>query len=87
MDFYQLLATIAGLLVVVAGLPQAYKMYRAKEAKDVSPMMFGLFFVAQAIWLIYGLHLGDLPIIISNIGALLATMINLGLIWRYSNNG
>lgn len=85
MDIFQILATTAGLLIVIAGLPQAYRVYQIKESKGVSIWMFLMFFIAQGIWLSYGLHLNDLPLIISNSGALLVSGLNICLILRYQN--
>ena len=83
MDIYQILAIIAGMIIVVAGIPQIIRIVKVKESKDVSIWMFILFLIGQIIWLSYGLHLGDIPLIISNALALFVTTINIYLIARY----
>lgn len=85
MNFYEILATVAGMIMVVSGVPQIIKIIKNKQAKDVSIEMFFLLFVGQIIWLYYGLHLMNKPLIISNVCALVVSVANITLILRYRN--
>jgi MtN3 and saliva related transmembrane protein len=85
MDFYQLIAFMAGFLGIIVSIPQAYKIYKTKESKDVSLEMFLILATLQTMWLIYGFHIKDMAIYLSNIGALTVTMANITLIMRYRN--
>lgn len=63
----ELIGIIAGLLTTVAFLPQAFKIWRSKSAKDVSLAMFVCFCVGIVLWVIYGFMLGALPVILANV--------------------
>ena len=57
---------LAGALTTIAFVPQALKMYTTKSGKDVSARMLMIFSVGVVLWLIYGISLGDLPLILAN---------------------
>jgi MtN3 and saliva related transmembrane protein len=85
MDFYQILASVAGIMGVGVSVPQAIRIYQTKHSKDVSLTMFSILGVVQVLWMIYGVHLKDLPISLSNFLAFLVTVANIFLILRYRN--
>ncbi len=62
--------TLTGLLAAVvstAGFaPQVIKVYKTRMTRDLSLGSFIILFSGLALWLIYGLLLGDLPIIFGN---------------------
>jgi MtN3 and saliva related transmembrane protein len=60
------LGLVAGTLTTVAFFPQVIKTWRSRSAADISLGMFSLFSAGVFLWLLYGLHLGALPIIVSN---------------------
>jgi MtN3 and saliva related transmembrane protein len=66
MDFLTILGLIAGALTTIAFLPQMYKTWQSKSAKDVSFVMLITFMSGLLLWLVYGLALNALPIIIAN---------------------
>ncbi|MBD2692969.1 SemiSWEET transporter [Anabaena catenula] len=66
MDFITLLGFAAGLLTTIAFLPQMFKTWKTKSAKDVSFVMLITFMSGLFLWLIYGIILGALPIILAN---------------------
>jgi len=78
-------AMIAGIILVFAGMPQAYKIYKDKSAKDVSLLMFALILIGQMIWLLYGISLKNLPLIATNLGAGIVNLVIVILILRYRN--
>ena len=71
MDILRIITTIFGTLMGFAYLPQTYKIFKRKSAKDISLMTYLFFAVGVIIWLIYGLSISNYPIIISNVVALL----------------
>ncbi|MEK7447196.1 MAG: SemiSWEET family transporter [Patescibacteria group bacterium] len=83
MDFYQILALIAGALIVGNTLSQLFKIIKTKKVDDLSLVMFLMIFLAQVIWLVYGLHIQDMPVILTNGFGMLFTIIIIGLIFRY----
>lgn len=76
MDFYELIGYAAATLATLAFVPQVLKSYREKSTKDISLVMYLVFFTGVVLWLIYGIHLNSMPMIIANtITALLALSI------------
>ena len=66
------LATVVGIISSIAMLPQVYKIFKRKSAKDISITTFSFLFIAGAIWVIYGINIQSFPIIITNlIGSLI----------------
>jgi MtN3 and saliva related transmembrane protein len=66
MDLTTILGLAAGTLTTVAFLPQVFKTWRSKSAKDVSFSMLITFSVGVFLWLLYGIALQALPIILAN---------------------
>ena len=56
----------AGILCMVSFLPQVVKIVRTKQTKDLSLITFSLLSLGVFLWLIYGILIGELPIILSN---------------------
>ncbi|MEI9898840.1 MAG: SemiSWEET transporter [Hyphomicrobium sp.] len=61
-----LLGLLAGILTTVAFVPQVIKTWRSHSTHDISLAMFAIFTSGVFAWLVYGLVIGDLPIIIAN---------------------
>jgi len=79
MDGVTLLGLLAGTLTTIAFLPQLRQTWRTRSAKDVSLGMLLIFISGVALWLVYGLLLGQLPIILANVVTLLLNLGILGL--------
>jgi MtN3 and saliva related transmembrane protein len=62
----ELVGSIAAFLTTVAFVPQAYKVYKTNQTKDLSLFLFLIFSLGVFMWLIYGIMKEDLPIIIAN---------------------
>jgi MtN3 and saliva related transmembrane protein len=60
----------AGLLTVLAFLPQVARTWRSRKTKDLSLGTFGLLFSASACWIGYGIARHDWPVIATNVGTL-----------------
>jgi MtN3 and saliva related transmembrane protein len=65
------LTTFFGVTSALAYLPQALTIHRNKSSADVSIFTFAYFFAGQLIYVLYGLHLGSLPIILTFIANML----------------
>ncbi len=63
----EIMGYVAGALTTVSFLPQVLKAWKSKSTKDVSLSMFVLFTLGVFLWLVYGISLGDMPIIIANL--------------------
>jgi MtN3 and saliva related transmembrane protein len=67
---------IAALLTTCSFIPQVLRVWRTKHTKDISLLMYSLFTLGVALWLVYGVLLDAWPIIIANsITLLLAGMV------------
>lgn len=71
MDLTNLLGIGAGILTTVSFVPQVYKTYLSKSAKDLSLGMFLVFFCGVCLWLVYGIMKADPALIMSNFFTLL----------------
>ncbi len=74
MDLLPLITTVFGTFMGLAYLPQTYKIFKRKSAKDVSLATYSLFGVGIFFWLLYGISITNYPIIISNAVALLGAL-------------
>ncbi len=67
MDYTTILGFLAGILVVIAYLPQVVKTWKTKSTKDISLGMFSILCVGVFLWLVYGILIKSLPIIFTNV--------------------
>lgn len=57
---------IAGVLTSIAVVPQVVRTWRTKHARDLSIWQPLLLVAGMLLWLIYGLMIGDVPLIAAN---------------------
>jgi MtN3 and saliva related transmembrane protein len=62
---------IAAFLGTVCWLPQAWKAWASRDTSGLSLPSNLLFLLTVSLWFCYGLLVGDMPIIIANICAIL----------------
>jgi MtN3 and saliva related transmembrane protein len=75
---------LAGALTTVAFVPQALKIYTTKSGKDVSARMLLIFSSGVVLWLVYGIMIGSVPMILSNVVTLILSGTIIALKIRYS---
>jgi MtN3 and saliva related transmembrane protein len=56
----------AAVLTTAAYAPQAFKVWQTRSTRNVSLAMFLLMVSGIMLWLIYGILIGDLPLIVAN---------------------
>ena len=61
-----LIGAVAGTLSTIAFIPQAWRIWKTRSARDLSLPMYLIFSTGVALWLLYGVLLGALPIIVCN---------------------
>jgi len=61
-----LVSAAAATLTTAAFLPQALHIIRYKDTRAISLLMYVAFATGVSLWLLFGLLIGNLPIIISN---------------------
>ena len=76
-------SAIAAVLTTAAFVPQALHIIRYKETKAISLVMYVTFAGGVALWLIFGILIGNWPIIASNAITLALTSTIVALKIRY----
>jgi MtN3 and saliva related transmembrane protein len=66
MNLVEWVGGLAGTLTTIAFIPQVMKTWRSGSAEDISLFMFLLFSTGVALWLIYGIAIGSVPVIAAN---------------------
>ncbi len=83
MDKITILGLAAGALTTFSFVPQLVKIVRSKSTHDISLAMYIVISTGILLWLIYGLIIGDIPVIVANAVALFITIAILSLKIRY----
>lgn len=71
MNWEQVLGLVAGAFTSTSTFPQIIKTYKIKDAGDVSLKMFSILLVGVTLWTIYGIMKSDVPIIATNVLAVI----------------
>ena len=89
MDDTQIIGLAAGVLTACSLLPQVIKTFREKKAEDVSLVMLFVLQAGLILWIVYGFHREDLPIIATNFFSLAVniTMVILGIYYKKNPSG
>ncbi len=66
MDFTTILGLTAAFLTTFAFIPQALKVIRTKNTKDLSLPMYYILTFGIILWLVYGILSHDFPVTIAN---------------------
>ena len=66
MSIEVLVSAAAATLTTAAFLPQALHIIRYKDTRAISLHMYVAFAAGVLLWLVFGLIIGNLPIIVSN---------------------
>lgn len=66
MDQLTVIGLMAGFITTMGFVPQVIKGYRSGRMDDVSLTMPMVLMLGMGLWLVYGIFLGDLPIILWN---------------------
>lgn len=66
MEIHDLIGYLAAVLTTVSFVPQAWKTFRSRDVSGISLGMYALFTTGVALWLVYGLALGNVPITLAN---------------------
>jgi len=70
-------------------IPQAWLVIRTRRTAGISLLMYSFFTVGVALWLFYGLMMGSMPIIVSNVITLIlaSTILAIAAIERWKRRG
>ena len=84
MNLTEIIGLAAGFLTTVAFVPQVTKVWKDRSAKELSLKTFVAFSTGVILWLVYGVMLGQFPMILWNavtlalVGALVAMKLKFG---------
>lgn len=74
MSLVPLTGYVAATLSTLSFLPQVWKTWKSRSARDLSLGMLGFFSVGVFLWLVYGLAIGAMPVIVANALTLVLTL-------------
>jgi len=83
MTLITLIGLFAAFCTTAAFVPQVVRTWKSRSTKDISLGMFVFYAVGIFAWLVYGVLIGDLPLIASNGVTLVLSVIMLGFKLRY----
>ena len=66
MTWILFLGYLAGTCTTVAFLPQVIRTWQTRSTEDISLGMFSLMVFGIALWLLYGVVVGDWPLIVAD---------------------
>jgi MtN3 and saliva related transmembrane protein len=66
MNPQDLIGYAAAALTTGSFLPQAILTLRTRDTSGISLAMYGAFTAGVALWLVYGIALGEWPIVVAN---------------------
>jgi MtN3 and saliva related transmembrane protein len=80
------LGYLAGFITVGAFLPQALRILRTRQTRDLSLGTFALLVTSGSLWIVYGVLNRDWPVIAANVGMVALNGIIAGAKIRYERN-
>ncbi|MFK5972606.1 MAG: SemiSWEET transporter [Flavobacteriaceae bacterium] len=66
MQNIEILGLVAATFTTAAFIPQVYKVWKEKSAKDISLTMYLILTIGLSLWLIYGVKIQSLPVSLAN---------------------
>ncbi|UOB16272.1 SemiSWEET family sugar transporter [Abyssalbus ytuae] len=81
----EILGLIAAVFTTSAFLPQVYKTWRSRSAKNLSLTMYLVFFTGVMMWMVYGFLIDSLAVILANIVTGFLTLILIYFKIRYKD--
>jgi MtN3 and saliva related transmembrane protein len=60
------IGALASVLTTIAFVPQVWRVWKTRSARDLSLPMYLIFTTGVALWLVYGVMLGSWPIVVGN---------------------
>ncbi len=77
LDWQELLGFVGGALTTAAFVPQAWRLFKLRSAREISLAFTALLLLGIACWLSYGIFLGLTPLIVWNSITLAFTLVML----------
>lgn len=80
---FEMIGIIEGICIALPSIPQIFQTRKTKEAKGLSPLMFGLLAMGTGCYFVYGRYLGSVSMMLFNTISVISALIMLILIWKY----
>ena len=77
------IGSLAAILTTVSFVPQAWRTWRTRDVSGISLTMYAVFTVGVGLWLIYGILLGEMPLIAANAITFTLALLILAMRIRY----
>ena len=74
---------VAALFTTFSLLPQIIRIWKLKEARDISLFMPLMVSIGAVLWLVYGIMIAEAPVIAANAVSLLVALITLFVTIKY----
>jgi MtN3 and saliva related transmembrane protein len=87
MTLFSAAGSLAAFLTTAAYVPQAYKTIKTRSTSSLSLPTYVMLFLGTCLWVVYGLHTGDVPVLASNVVTSLLAGIILCLKFRAKPTG
>jgi MtN3 and saliva related transmembrane protein len=65
-DTVEVIGSVAAVLTTGSFIPQAWLTFRTRDVSGISLGMYSAFTVGVALWLVYGLAMGSVPMTVAN---------------------
>lgn len=78
------LGLLAGALTSCAVIPQIVRAWRTRQVRDISVWQPVLLIAGMGLWLVYGILIGDLPLIATNVFSLTCNLVLISLKFLYA---
>jgi MtN3 and saliva related transmembrane protein len=82
----EVLGLVSGALTTIAFIPQVWKTYKTKSAKNLSLGMFMIFCSGTIGWLAYGIFRNDVPVMAANAVTLALCLVLIYLKFRFKEH-
>jgi MtN3 and saliva related transmembrane protein len=71
MELHDIIGYPAAFLTTAAFIPQAWQSWRTRDLSGISLPMYAMFTMGVALWMVYGMLIGSLPVFAANVITLL----------------
>ena len=75
MNFTNIFGFIATVTTIIGLLPQVYKTYKTKSAKDISNVMLYNYLICSISWITYGILTDSSFVVYSNVVGLITSLV------------
>jgi MtN3 and saliva related transmembrane protein len=83
---WEIIGAVAATLTMFGFIPQIAKIHKTRSVEDVSFAMLVQYSIGIFLWMLYGIHLANNILIISNLISFLTLIVAVGLYLKYRNN-